>query len=194
MLLSAVAQTGECFGAVHIVDILCGSASEKIQSRGHDRISSFGGGRERSRTFWQGFVRQLVAGGYMAIDIEGYGGLKLAERGRLVLQDAENFHYREIPDSPKSAKATARKRAADLAELDIDAELLSRLKTLRRELAQDRKVPAYVVFADATLHDMCRSLPETLDGMAQVSGVGPKKLKDFGEVFLDAIREHNLQV
>ncbi len=193
MLLSAVAQTGECFGAVHIVDILCGSASEKIQSRGHDRISSFGGGRGRSRTFWQGFVRQLVAGGYMAIDIEGYGGLKLTERGRLVLQDAEIFHYREIPDSPKSAKATARKRAADLSELDIDAELLSRLKTLRRELAQDRKVPAYVVFADATLHDMCRSLPETLDGMAQVSGVGPKKLKDFGEVFLDAIREHNLE-
>jgi ATP-dependent DNA helicase RecQ len=194
MLMSVVAQTGESFGAVHVIDTLRGSASERIEGRGHNLLSSFGAGQARSKNFWQGFVRQLVAGGYLSIDIEGFGGLKLTDRGRSVLKDAEKFNYREIPESGASAKASAKQRLADLAELDIDSTLLSRLKVLRRELARDRKVPAYVVFADATLHDMCRSLPETLEGLAQVSGVGPKKLKDFGEVFLDAIKEHNLQM
>lgn len=194
MLMSVVAQTGESFGAVHVIDTLRGSASERIEARGHNLLSSFGAGQARSKNFWQGFVRQLVAGGYLSIDIEGFGGLKLTDRGRSVLQDVEVFNYREIPETRSSAKASAKQRLADLAELDIDSALLSRLKALRRELAQDRKVPAYVVFADATLHDMCRSQPETLENFAQVSGVGPKKLKDFGEVFLDAIKEHNLQM
>jgi ATP-dependent DNA helicase RecQ len=194
MLMSVVAQTGESFGAVHIIDTLRGSASERIEARGHNRLSSFGAGQARSRNFWQGFVRQLVAGGYLSIDIEGFGGLKLTDRGRAVLQDMEVFNYREIPESKASTKASAKQRLAELAELDVDPALLSRLKALRRELARDRKVPAYVVFADATLHDMCRSQPETLENFAMVSGVGPKKLKDFGEVFLDAIKEHNLQM
>jgi ATP-dependent DNA helicase RecQ len=110
--------------------------------------------------------------------------LQLREKGRQVLAGSEGFMLRA--DSVRSARpsAKAKKRAA---EVGVDAALLARLKAVRRELAEIREVPAYIIFSDATLIDMCHLRPETLEQMALVSGVGPKKLEDFGQAFLDAL-------
>ncbi len=189
LLLSAVTQTGQRFGAAHIIDLIRGTASEKIRARGHDRLASFGGGEAHPRNFWQAFVRQAVAGGYLAIDIEHFGGLRVTEKGEAVLQGSALFHFREIPKSRKASAASGKTRTAAEVPDDIDAGLLARLKTLRRELARERNVPAYVIFSDATLQDMCRQCPETPEQMLQVNGIGPKKLENFGDVFLRAI--HN---
>jgi ATP-dependent DNA helicase RecQ len=187
LLFSTIARTGQRFGVAHIVDILRGAANAKIEERGHDQLPMFGEGKERGKPFWQAFARQAVAGGYLRIDIERYGGLVLTPKGEAVLRDGAPFEYREILAPEKPVRAERKARVAEDTS-DIEPELLARLKTLRRELAAERRVPAYVVFSDATLHDMCRLRPETLDQMALVSGVGPKKLEDYGTVFLRALR------
>jgi len=185
MLLTAVARTGQVFGAAHIVDVLRGSASEKILARGHDSLPVYGAGKERPKNFWTAFIRQVVASGYLSIDVEGYGGLQLTEKAEPLLKGEQGYEYRDIPRT--KATGSKKARAAVAALDDADAELLAGLKALRRELAQERKVPAYVIFSDATLHDMCVMKPNDLETLALVNGVGPKKLKDFGGMFLQAL-------
>jgi len=190
LLMSVVAETGEAFGAAHVVDVLRGASTEKIRARGHDGLAAFGAGQTRAKNFWNGFIRQAVAGGYLAIDIERYGGLRLTDRGRAVRSGAEGFHYRDIP-AGGSAGSTRQRRSADRASAEgVDAALFGHLKALRRDLAEARGVPAYVIFSDATLQDMCLLKPATRDGFAGVNGVGPKKLQDFADLFIAAIREH----
>jgi len=187
MLRAAVAGTGQVFGAAHIVDVLRGSASEKILARSHDQLPVYGAGKDRAKNFWTAFIRQVVASGYLRIDVEGYGGLQLTEKAEPLLQGEQGYEYRDIPKTKATGTRKARAAAASLD--DADAEILAGLKALRRELAQARKVPAYVIFSDATLHDMCVMKPNDLETLALVNGVGPKKLKDFGETFLAALRE-----
>lgn len=186
MLLSAVARTGQSFGAAHIIDILRGAKTAKIEERGHDSLPTFGVGAGHDKPFWQAFIRQAVAGGYLSINIEGYGGLVLTRKGDAVLKGEESFTYREIPKTAKSARSERRSKV-EMDTSDIDGDLLASLKALRRDLAAERNVPAYIVFGDATLIDMCRMRPETLDQMSLVNGVGPKKLQDFGPAFLRAL-------
>lgn len=186
MLLAAVAGTGQVFGAAHIVDVLRASASEKILARGHDRLPVYGEGKDRAKNFWTAFIRQVVASGYLRIDVEGYGGLQLTEKAEPLMKGEQGYEYRDIPKTKATGSRKARTAVATLD--DADAEILAGLKALRRELAQERKVPAYVIFSDATLHDMCVMKPQDLDTLALVNGVGPKKLKDFGEIFLAALK------
>jgi len=185
MLLSAVARTGQMFGAAHIVDVLRGSSSEKILARGHDKLSVYGVGQDREKNFWTAFIRQVVASGFLSIDVEGYGGLHLTDKADAILTGERDFEYRDIP---KTKTGSRKSRTVDIDMDDIDAELFAHLKALRRDLAQERNVPAYVVFSDATLRDMCLMKPVDKATLALVNGVGPKKLKDFGEIFLTAIR------
>lgn len=194
ILLSVITDTGERFGGGHVVDVLRGSASEGIQTRQHDRLTTFGIGRDRSKSYWLAFIRQAVAGGYLWIDIERFGGLRLTERGKAVRGGTDNFYFREIVKSKTAEKASRRERSANGVAQDLDTSLFAHLKVLRRELACARNVPAYVIFSDATLQDMAHLCLKTLDDFALVSGVGPKKLKDFGEIFLKAISDHNRQV
>ncbi len=187
MLFSAVVRTGERFGTAHLIDILLGKTSERIATLRHDQLPTFGVGAGRAKTFWQAFIRQAVAGGYMVIDIERFGGLRLSDRGRRVLKNEETFQYHEAPGFALAAAAAKRTKSAPLDMENVDPALLAHLKSLRRDLARTRGVPAYVVFSDKTLQHMCNLLPKTLDDMAEVNGVGPTKLKDFGGVFLEAI-------
>jgi ATP-dependent DNA helicase RecQ len=188
MLFSAVHRTGERFGTVHIIDVLLGKTNERITTLGHNNLSTFGVGAERTKTFWQAFIRQAVAGGYLQIDIERFGGLRLSDRGRRVLKGDETFEYHEAAGFTLTAKA--RKKKAAVADLDgIDADLYAALKAVRRDIAQTRNVPAYVIFADKTLQHMCLLQPKSLDDMTKVNGVGPAKLKEFGIIFLEALAD-----
>ncbi len=132
-------------------------------------------------------IRQAVAGGYLKADIDQFGVLKLTDRGDAVLRGRETFELREIVIG-KGERKPRRTRASKAGEAEVHSGLLAALKNLRRELAAERNVPAYVIFSDATLIDMCHLRPENLEQMAAVNGVGPKKLADLGEVFLAALR------
>ncbi|WP_300542432.1 DNA helicase RecQ [Maricaulis sp.] len=185
MLMSAIARTGQRFGAAHIVDVVRGADTRRIRERGHDRLPTHGVGADRPKSFWQGLVRQCLAGGYLDLDIEGFGALKLTAAGDHVLKGRAQLEIREI--KPIRTERRQRRIEAAEAEGDIDAGLLATLKTLRKKLAAERQVPAYVIFSDATLIEMCRIKPQTLDELGLVKGVGPKKLADYGHVFLDAL-------
>jgi len=184
--LTAILRTGQRFGAAHIIDVLRGSETEKVLNARHDKLPVFGGGAEYSKDSWRSILRQLVAAGFLKLDIEGYGGLSLTDKGQALLNGSEHFAYRE----DRAPKYPARKaqRAAPLPELDDkDDALLSALKNLRLQLAKERDVPAYVVFSDRSLIDMARRRPHDAATFAEVHGVGEAKLRDFSKLFLQAI-------
>ena len=186
-LLLTVRDTGQMFGAGHIVDILRGVESQKILERRHHNLATFAAGKEWPKDEWTVFIRQLVAGGYLAINVQKYGGLEIGERGRALLAGDETFAYREGAKT-KPGRALSKKKA-DQPIADGDVSLLLQLKKLRVGLARARSVPAYVVFPDSTLIEMARVRPATLNDMSEINGVGPRKLQEFGPTFLRAIVE-----
>lgn len=191
ILLEAIDATREFFGGAHIIDLVCGAKTQKISARGHDTLPSFGAGSHHAKGYWQGFVRQALAGQYLAINIQGYGALQITPMGRAVLDGNGTFRLRVIAAASKgSDNSNTRKRAREAAAAELssgDQQLLALLKKRRLEVARVRKVPAYVVFTDASLAEIAAKRPQTLDDLASVNGVGPKKLKDFGTMIIESI-------
>jgi ATP-dependent DNA helicase RecQ len=125
------------------------------------------------------------------INIARYGGLEITERGRAILKGEMPFFFREPGKKARASRRAARAAAmSDLPELDV--ALLAKLKELRLELARAQRVPAYVVFPDATLMEMARVRPASLDEMRTISGVGPRKLAQFGAAFLELTRSGDI--
>ncbi|MXZ81654.1 MAG: DNA helicase RecQ [Gammaproteobacteria bacterium] len=191
-ILSAAYRTGERFGAAHLVDIVRGVRTDRAVRLGHDRLPTFGVGTDRSANAWRSVVRQMVAAGYMRIDIAGYGGLGITGKGRELLRGQGEFLYREdaaIAPGPPSARKPRKGHPGNMEQEPDgdDAVLLATLNTLRLNLARERGVPAYVVFPDRALLDMVRRKPRNAAEFAQVSGVGAVKLKEFADPFLSAI-------
>jgi len=190
-LLSACAQTGQVFGAAHLIDILRGADTEKIRKFGHNDLSAYGKGSNISKDGWRSVVRQMVAAGLLQLDIAGHGGLSLTERGMALMQGDGEFHYRldtvkHRPKTRSQRKAPQTEDEAPLAPREFD--LLLKLKDFRLSLAQERSVPAYVIFPDRALIDMARKAPTTLEAFGQIHGVGAKKLDDLGEIFIEEIQ------
>ncbi|MBY0512019.1 MAG: DNA helicase RecQ [Rhodospirillaceae bacterium] len=186
-LLSTIVQTGQVFGAGHVVDILRGVESQKVLERRHHTLATFATGKQWPKDEWSVFVRQLVAAGFLSINVQKYGCLEVSARGRALLAGDESFSYKADGTS-RSARKAAKKSGAPPVEPG-DVSLLSRLKHLRLDLARARNVPAYVVFPDSTLLELARERPTSLDGMSGINGIGPKKLKEFGPAFLRAIAD-----
>ncbi len=191
-ILSAVYRTGERFGAAHLIDVLRGTATEKIERAGHHLLPTFGAGAARGKNEWRSLIRQMVATGFLHLDIAGYGGIAVTDKGRGLLQGDGVFRYREdtVPArSPEPARGTGEGRGKKPDDLlsGPHAALFDALKALRLQLARERGVPAYVVFPDRTLIDMARRRPRTREEFAQVNGVGAAKLKAFAAPFLAAI-------
>ncbi len=132
-ILSAIHLTGQVFGQGHIVDVLRGTETEKVLANRHHNSAAFGVGATRSRQEWQSLVRQLVGGGFLRIDIDGYGGLKITSKGRALMQGGETFRYR--PMSPSARKEKRTKAIQDAALSHADTSLLEALKQLRMRLA-----------------------------------------------------------
>lgn len=192
-ILSAVYRTGQRFGVMHIVDVLRGTRSEKIENLRHDELPTFGVGSDLGKMEWTSLIRQLVAAGHLHLDIEKYGGLSITQKGGDLLRGKAEFLYR--PDMVARPKKTAAKssrttkalpEAADLS--DSDTTLLQELKALRSQIAKERGVPAYVIFHDRSLVDMAQRRPQTVDDFAEVHGVGAAKLNDFADQFLGVLR------
>jgi ATP-dependent DNA helicase RecQ len=187
LVLAAMAESGERFGPMHIVDILLGHETQKVMDRGHHRVPSFGSGTSGKKSSWLSLIRQLVAGGFVTVDREGHGGLAIAAKGRDLRRSEISFRYRADP--PRRA---GRDKAATQAERRIgatgaDATLLAALKAMRLRLARERQVPPFVIFSDRTLIEMADRRPRDLAAFAAISGVGSVKLKEFGRIFLAVI-------
>ena len=191
-ILSAAYRSGQRFGAAHLIDILRGTGTDKIARFGHDRIPTFGVGAERGKNEWRSLIRQMVATGFLRIDIGGYGGIGITEKGLGLLRGDGEFLYREdtvIARTPAKARDSRAERgdAGEPALAGEETALLGALKALRLEIARERSVPAYIVFPDRTLIDMVRRRPRTEAEFAEVNGVGAAKLKEFAVPFLAAI-------
>ncbi|MAZ84987.1 MAG: DNA helicase RecQ [Hoeflea sp.] len=184
-ILLTAEMTGERFGATHITDLLLGKANAKGQSLGHDQLPVYATGRNQPRHVWQSLIRQMVGGGYLTLDVAGYGGLSIAKKGRALIEGDGSFRYRA--DMIRAARPTE-KKAAPVIDASVPQELLNRLKTRRSELAREGSVPAYVIFSDRTLIEMAKEQPRNLREFEMLHGVGAAKLERFGEVFLREIK------
>jgi len=180
IILAAVEQSGERFGAGHIIDLLRGVGTQKIKERRHDALSSFGSGAARKKEEWNSLIRQMSAQGFLAPD--DHGGLSITEKGFGLRRGESRFLFRGTSNK-------ARSRPVDAAPAG-DPALLAALKAERLRLARERKVPAFVIFSDRTLIDMAARAPRDLDAFAAVHGVGATKLKEFGAIFLGVIAAH----
>ncbi len=182
MALSAALRTDEWFGSGHLIDILLGNLTDKIQQRGHDSLPTFGVGKEYDKRQWQAIFRQMMGHDLLRPDRERHGALRMTEHARPILRGEATIELRK--DTIKAAKSGPKVRMLVNEE---DAPLLSALKAKRRYLAEQANAPAYIIFNDRTLIEMAESKPKTLDEMAQVGGVGAKKLESYGKAFLEVI-------
>jgi ATP-dependent DNA helicase RecQ len=185
-VLSAILRTGERFGAGHIADVLTGTPSETVKRLGHDGVKTFGAGRDHDRRTWMGIVRQLLGRGLIEANAGERPTFRVSDRGLEALRGRESVTLRE--EAARTRPARRRDRAEAPAAGGEDDRLLAALKRLRRELADEQGVPAYVIFADRSLIDMIDKRPRTLSEMADVHGVGAQKLKLYGEAFLEALQ------
>ena len=189
MVLSAVSRTGQRFGAAHVIDVLRGADTEKMRTTGHARLPTHGIGRDIEKNTWRSIVRQLVAVGHLRLDIVGHGGLSLTESGAALMRGETTFRYRQDTAKRKARPvAAAAGPGADLELPDFDVGLFESLKALRLSLAEERGVPAFVIFHDRALMDMARLRPRDEAEFADVHGVGKAKLKDFAQPFLELIQ------
>jgi ATP-dependent DNA helicase RecQ len=183
--LSAIYRSGQRYGVGHLVDILLGRDNEKIRAAGHQHLAVFGVGKGFSEVEWRTLFRQLVARGLADVDLEGFGGLRLHESCRPLLRGEVSLQLRREPKPALAAKASS--SAASQLVRGHEREMWEALRSLRRKLAEEHSVPPYVIFPDATLLEMLRSQPGSLSEMAEVSGVGARKLERYGQAFLEVL-------
>ncbi|MFK5977682.1 MAG: DNA helicase RecQ [Rhizobiaceae bacterium] len=191
LVTGAIYETGERFGQAHIIEVLRGSNSEKVTKFRHSSLDCHGSGRDLAKSQWQSIIRQMVASNYLEIDIAGYGGLHITAKGADLGRAVGTFMYRpeaaRAESKPKKTKRAGAKLLQAIPISEQDEELLQGLKKLRLKLAQDKNVPAFVIFPDKTLIEMAVHRPTNREEFAEIKGVGQKKLVDFADQFIDVV-------
>jgi ATP-dependent DNA helicase RecQ len=186
--LSCVYRTGQRFGVNYLIDVLLGKSNERMQRFGHDRVSTFGIGADLDQRQWRSVFRQLVARGFLGVDMDGHGGLHLTSSSRAVLRGETTLQLRK--DRAPEKRPRARTERAQSLTTEHNASLWEALRAHRLELAKAQGVPPYVIFHDSTLLEMARTVPTNLEALARLSGVGQVKLERYGDSFLDLLRAH----
>ncbi|MEX0874258.1 MAG: DNA helicase RecQ [Actinomycetota bacterium] len=185
--LSCVYRTEERFGASHLIDVLLGKVTEKIERFGHQSVSTFGIGTELAESQWRAVFRQLIALGLLAPDPLRHGGLRLTEASRPVLRGERTVTFRE---DVRARKVKRKIETRGFGDIDPrDATLWEALRLKRSELAKAQDVPPYVIFHDKTLREIVSKRPRTLDEFASIGGVGARKLELYGPAFLDVVAD-----
>ena len=187
--LSCVYRTGQRFGVAHLVDVLLGKTTEKVQQFGHDQLPTFGVGDELTDLQWRGVYRQLAAMGYLSIDLEGFGGLRLTSASKAVLKGESRVTLRsQAAMKVKKPRRDAGERSAERNNVaSHDEALWQALREARLALSREQGVPPYVIFHDATLQEMLSQRPQSLEELGGISGVGERKLARYGDVFLKVL-------
>ena len=177
--------SGFCVGLNHITEVLTGAQTEKIARWGHDRLTTYGIGRDLPRPAWAAVGRELMRLGYVGLAEGEFPVLELTESGRAVLVARSPITLTKPLSLPK-AKRVARREG----DIECDEILFARLRELRKTLADERGVPAYIVFGDTTLREMARSYPTRLEALEGISGIGEKKRAEYGPAFTSAIARY----
>jgi len=173
-------------GLNHVVEVLTGADTDKIRSWGHEQLSTYGIGREHSRADWQAIGRELVRLGYLRQSPGKFSTLELTDEGMAVLRERKKITLTK----PMAAPPSAPEKLPRAGAIGCDEELFERLRRLRKTLADQRMVPAYIVFSDVALRQMARYYPASDEEFSRISGVGEKKLHEFGADFLTEIAAH----
>lgn len=185
MALSAVYRTGQRFGVKHVVDVLLGAETDKISQYGHDQLPTYGIGKSLDNNQWSSVFRQLVARGYLCVDMERFGAMRLEEKCRPLLRGEEQIELRR-----DIKKKEAKRLTKTYLPEDMDAALWEVLRECRRELADEQGIPPYIIFHDRTLQEMCVTVPQTMEQFGLLGGVGERKLDKYGPAFLQVINEY----
>jgi ATP-dependent DNA helicase RecQ len=182
-------ERGQRYGAGHIIDILRGKSTDRVNQYGHQTLSVFGVGADLSDSAWRGVLRQLLAQGLLTVDHEGYGTLALTEASRAVLKGERQLMLRrESPKAARAAKSAGTRGRAPAVELPADAQpVFEALRAWRAGVARNHGVPAYVIFHDATLREIALARPESADELGGISGVGARKLEAYGDEILECV-------
>jgi len=185
--LSTVYRTGQRFGANHLIDVLLGKETDKIKQFRHQGTSTFGIGKEFTESDWHAVFRQLLAAGYLDVDLEGYGSILLTNESKKLLNQEIGFNLRKdsIGKVPKSAVKKA-KRAKQEHSTEGQS-LFDKLRAHRMALAKTQKIAPYIIFHDTVLHAMIEMKPGSLEEMRTVPGIGDTKLARYGRGFLDVL-------
>ncbi len=194
MVLSAVIRTGERFGAAHVINVLRGTANQKVKSWGHQELSVFGVGKSHTIDDLRWAIQAFVATGLIARSEDSFKTVTVTEKGRAFLKSHETLilNKPKADDFVNTTKGVAAKGSQRNREPDegSDGELFEKLRFLRRSIAEERSKPAYVIFSDATLWDMADRQPESRASFSHVSGVGSVKLEEFADAFMEVIKAH----
>jgi ATP-dependent DNA helicase RecQ len=187
-LLSCIYRTGERFGQAHVVSVLLGEFEARTERLGHDKLSTFGIGKEHDRNAWRSIVRQLVAHGLISVDVAGHGGLSISPKGRQFLREKPPLSLRVLKRARLERKSARRESREAIPAADHG--LFEKLRAKRLELARAQNVPPYVIFHDRTLAEMAARCPRSIAELAAIPGVGEAKLARYGEAFLEIINGH----
>ncbi|MBA9078000.1 DNA helicase RecQ [Rufibacter quisquiliarum] len=183
-ILSAVARTQESVSAAQVVDILRGSRNQQSLSRGYDKLKTFGVGRDVAPQDWQRYIHQLINLGMLDIAYEEHGALKLNNGSKEVLFNGKNVELVKFqPVDPKEEKEKRQKKSRSA----VENALFEHLRQLRKELANERSIPPYVVFTDNTLQEIVEQRPTNKMAFLAISGVAQAKYEQYGETFINAI-------
>ncbi len=187
-VLSCVYRTGQRFGVVHTIDVLLGKETDKVKQFEHQKLSTYGIGRDISESQWRSVMRQLVVRGLLQVDVDGYGGLLLTDECRLVLRGEQNLLLRK--DNVAASKIGGKRKSY---KTPVQAEhqiLWDDLRECRKRLADECNVPPYLIFHDATLKEMIDSRPMSRMDMLTITGVGQNKLDKYAADFIEVICNH----
>jgi ATP-dependent DNA helicase RecQ len=173
-------------GMNHVIEVLTGAETEKIRRWGHDRLTTYGIGRDLSRRDWSGIGRELLRLGLVAVDEGEFATLVVTEEGAAALRERRRVTLTKSMDVP----VATRRKSTRSGEVECDEILFGELRRLRKKLADERGVPAYVIFGDVTLREMAREYPIELEQLEGITGVGARKLEEYGAVFVATIAEY----
>jgi ATP-dependent DNA helicase RecQ len=187
--LSCAYRTGQRFGAGHLIDVLRGSVTERVQRLRHDELTTFNVGADLTDKQWRAVFRQLVALDFLEADVEAYGALKLTPAARAVLKGEITVSMREEAERPRKRERSKKSTAAASSNSAVSAPVLDALRRWRSATAKEHGVPAYVVFHDSTLEALAATQARTLHDLEGISGIGAKKLERYGEALLAIMKE-----
>jgi ATP-dependent DNA helicase RecQ len=176
-------KNGFGVGLNHVVEVLTGADTEKIRKWEHAQLSTFGIGKEHNRSEWAAIGRELIRLGLLHQTAEKFSVLEITNEGRAALKERKKITLTKPVAAPET-------KTHHVGEISCDETLFERLRELRKRLADERDVPAYIIFSDVALRQMARNYPESENEFARISGVGEKKLREFGEIFLGEIAAH----
>jgi len=178
-------KSGFSFGLNHIVDVLSGADTEPIRQRGHNQLSTYGIGQDLKRGAWQAIGRELLRLGFVTAAPGRFATLELTSAGWAALRERRQITL-TTPYNVEEKKRSKRR----VGEIECDEALFEKLRVLRRKLADERDVPAYIIFSDVALREMARAYPTTRAEFGRIPGVGQQKMRDFAETFTAAVRDY----